>query len=304
MTFSILKIATAAIAVLALNACNDIHYKNGYQGGGYYPPAYDYDAPKSELISNCKGRIKEKVRSRIGYNAKFDWGRTDLYNSSRYETTISGKGTARNHGRKHKMYYTCVINRRDAYVRNAQVTLDNNHDSGGGNGNWNQKAIHACKERIRYQAKRNIRQQFNLDFTKQRVTTPAKRRRHVTGQALLRAKRGNGKIAYDCKLHVNPLRVDSAGYRWLKPLPGNGGGGSTGYGNAKHLCQDALGTRLRAFGYRKIRILSSSVANLSGNKKQVDIEIQAKKDRGKRVERYTCRVNTKNSRILKIEKVW
>jgi len=302
MTHPILKIATAAIAVLALNACEDTYYDNGNQSGGYYPPAHDYDAPKSELISNCKGRIREKVRGRIGYNAKFDWGKTDMYNSSRHETTINGKGTARNNGRKHKMHYTCVMNRRDAHVRSARVKLDNDHDSDTGTGSWNQKAIHACKERIRYQAKRNIHQQFSLEFTKQQITTPAERRRHVTGHALIRGRTGNGKIAYDCKLHVNPLRVDSAGYRWLKPLPANDGGGTAGYGDAKRLCQDNLRTRLHAFGYRKIRFLSSSVHNLSGNKKQVDIQVKARKDGGKLVEHYECRVNTKNGRVLKMQK--
>lgn len=300
MDHPILKLVAVVITVLVLTACDDTYYDNGNQGGGYYPPAHD--ASKSELIKNCKGRIREKVRNRIGYNTKFDWGKTDMYNSSRHETTINGKGTARNKGRKHKMRYTCVMNRRDAYVRSARVELDNDHDSGGGSGNWNQKAIHACKERIRYQAKRNIHQPFSLEFTKQQITTPAERRRHVTGRALVKGRNGNGKIAYDCKLHVNPLRVDSAGYRWLKPLPVASGGG--GYGDAKRLCQDNLRTRLHAFGYSKIRFLSSSVQPLPGNKKKVRMEVKAKKVGDKVVENYECHVNTRNGKVLKMEKLW
>ncbi|WP_456377726.1 hypothetical protein [Thiolapillus sp.] len=300
MTHFIPKIAIAAVAVLALGACKDDYYYNGGgYGGGYYPPVYDYDAPRTELVNNCKGSVREKVRNRIGYGAKISWGSIDIYNSSRREVTINGRGTARNKGRKHKLHYTCIMNRRDAYVRSTRIELDND-GYGSGGGNWNQKAVRACKERIRYQAKRNIRQQFSLDFTKQNVTTPAERRRHVSGQALVRGKNGSGKIAYDCKVHVNPLRVDSAGYRWIKPLPPAGGNNM----EAKRICQDSLKIRLRTFGYKKIRFPSTSVRNLSGNKKQVNIQVKARKDGGKITERWECRVNTNNGRILKMQKIW
>ncbi len=314
MTHSIPKITAIALSAFALSACNNDYYYDdggyggggGGYGGGYYPPAYDYDAPRAELVNNCKGRVREKVRNRIGYGAKISWGNIDVYNSSRREATVNGRGTARNEGRKHKLHYTCTMNRRDAYVRSARIELDNDQGiGGGGSGNWNQKAIHACKERIRYQAKRNIRQQFSLDFTRQNITTPAERRRHVSGQALVRGKNGNGKISYDCKVHVNPMRVDSAGYRWVKPLPSAGSSGGSGNNmKAKRICQDNLKNRLHTFGYRKIKFLSTSVRNLSGNKKQVNIQVKAKKDGGKVTERWECRVNANNGRVLKMQKIW
>ncbi|WP_456413051.1 hypothetical protein [Thiolapillus sp.] len=308
MTHFIPKIAIAAVAVLALGACKDDYYYNGgggYDGGyggGYYPPVYDYDAPRAELVNNCKSKVREKVRNRIGHGAKISWGSTDIYNSSRREATINGRGTARNKGRKHKLHYTCIMNRRDAYVRSARVELDND-GYGAGGGNWNQKAIRACKERIRHQAKRNIRQQFSLDFTKQNITTPAERRRHVSGRALVKGRNGSGKIAYDCKMQVNPLRIDSAGYRWVKPLPAAGGNGGSNM-EAKRICQASLKTRLRTFGYKKIKFPSTSVRNLSGNKKQVHIQVKARMDGGKITERWECRVNPNNGRILKMQKIW
>lgn len=307
MSHFLLKIAAAFITVLALSACNDDYYYDGggSGGGGYYPP-YDYDASRSELIKNCKGAVRERVRNRIGHGAKIDWGNANTYNSSRREATVNGKGTARNKGRKHKLHYKCLMNRRDAYVRSARIELDNQHGSGGGGGgSWNQKAVSACKERIRYQAKRNIRQQFSLQFTDKRVTTPAERRRHVTGKAVVQGKKGNGRIAYDCKLHVNPLRVDSAGYRWIKPLPPTGGGDwSNGGGNhaeAKRLCKANLKNRLHTFGYRKINFLSASVRNLSGNKKRVDLRIKAATDGNSLTQSYTCHVNPKNGKVLKMQ---
>ncbi|WP_456406419.1 hypothetical protein [Thiolapillus sp.] len=308
MKLSALKTAAAAVAVLVLSACGDDYYYDGGGNSGYYPPSYDSDAPRSELIRNCKGAVREKVRNRIGYSAKIDWGKNDIYNSSRREATINGKATARNQGRKYKLRYKCIMNRNDAYVRRASIELDDKPGSGSGSGNWNHKAVSACKDRIRYQARRNIRQQFSLEFTKHNVTTPAERRRHVTGKALVKGQNGNGKISYDCKLHVNPLRVDSAGYRWIKPLPPAGGGdwsnGSTSNAEAQRLCKANLKNRLRTFGYRKIKFLSASVRNLSGNKKQVTLKIKAHKDGGSLMENYECRVNTKNGKVLKMQKIW
>ncbi|WP_456374599.1 hypothetical protein [Thiolapillus sp.] len=302
-------IAAASLATLILSGCNDEYYNDGgYSGGsGYYPPAHDYDAPRRDLIENCKGKIREKVRKRLGYKAKIEWGKYDMYNSSRYETTINGRGKARNNGRKHKLIYSCKMNRKDAWVRSARIELDN--DGYAGDGNWNQKAVRACKDRIRYQAKRNIHRQFSLDFTRQHVNTPAKRRRHVTGEAIVRTKQGNGRISYDCKLHVNPLRMDSAGYRWLKPLPNtNGGSGSyqPGIGNrdAKHRCQKNLKNRLKLFGYRKIQFPNTSVRDLGNNRKQVDINVRARTEDGGSVrEHYRCRINSRNGRVLDMSKI-
>ncbi len=212
MTHRLTLIAAATLSTLILSGCDDEYY-NG--SGGYYPPPHDYDAPRKELIDNCKGKVREKVRKRIGYGAKIDWGKIDMYNSGRYETTINGKGKARNNGRKHKLFYSCKMNRRDGWVRSARIELDG--DVYGGDGaNWDKKAVRACKERIRYQAERNIHQEFSMEFTRHHVSTPAERRRHVSGEAKLHGNNGNGKIAYDCRLHVNPLRIDNAGYRWLK----------------------------------------------------------------------------------------
>jgi hypothetical protein len=306
-------ITAASLLTMALSGCNDEYYNDGggsyAGGGGYYPPAYDYDAPRKELINNCKGKIREKVRKRLGYNAKIDWGKYDMYNSSRYETTINGKGKARNNGRKHKLIYNCKMNRKDAWVRSAHIELDNGGYTEGNNSNWNQKAVRACKDRIRYQTERNIHRQFSLEFTRQHVNTPAERRRHVTGEAILRSKNGNGRIAYDCKLHVNPLRVDNAGYRWLKPLPGNGSGGNgspnPGISNkdAKHRCHQNLRNRLKLFGYHKIRFPNSRVRNIGNNRKQVDINVHALTDDGNSIrEHYQCRINAHNGKVLDMSK--
>ena len=305
-------ITAASLATLILSGCNDEYYNEGggsYSGGsGYYPPAYDYDAPKKDLIDNCKGKIREKVRQRIGYGAKIEWGKYDMYNSGRRETTINGKGKARNNGRKHKLIYTCKMNRRDAWVRSAHIELDNDSGNYGG-GNWDQKAIRACKDRIRYQTGRNIHQQHSLEFTRQHISTPAERRRHVTGEAILHGKNGNGRIAYDCKLHVNPLRLDNAGYRWLKPLPGYGNGGSGSYQpgitnkDAKHRCQKNLKNRLKLFGYHKIKFPGSSVRNIGNNRKQVDINIHAINANGNSVqESWRCRINSRNGKVLDMSK--
>ncbi len=306
MTHRLTLIAAATLSTLILSGCNDEYYN---EGGGYYPPPHDYDAPRRELIDNCKGKVREKVRKRIGYGAKINWGKIDMYNSSRYEATINGKGTAKNNGRKHKLFYSCKMNRRDGWVRSARVELDG--DAYGGDGaNWDKKAVRACKERIRYQAERNIHQQFSLEFTRHHVSTPAQRRRHVTGEAKLHGRNGNGKIAYDCKLHVNPLRIDSAGYRWLKPLPSTGGGSGSyqpGITNkdAKHRCHQNLKNRLKLFGYHKIRFPGSSVQDIGNNRKRVDIRVHALKENGNPVEEsYRCRINSRNGKVLSMDKIW
>jgi len=299
-----LTLIAALLSALTLSGCNDEYYNGG--GGGYYPPPHDYDASRKELIANCKSKVREKVRNRIGYRAKIDWGKIDMYNSGRYETTINGKGTVRNNGSKRKLFYSCRMNRRDAWVRSARVELDDSHDSGA---NWDKKAVRACKERIRYQAERNIHQQFSLEFTRHHVSTPAERRRHVTGEAKLHGRNGNGKIAYDCKLRVNPLRVDNAGYRWLKPLPGSGGGGNSyqpGITNkdAKHRCHQNLKNRLKLFGYHKIRFPGSSVRDTGNNRKQVDIRVHALTEDGNPVEEnYRCRINSRNGKVLGMDRI-
>ncbi len=307
MTHRLILIATATLSILILSGCNDEYY-NG-DGGAYHPPPHDYDAPRKELIDNCKGKVREEVRKRIGYGAKIDWGRIDMYNSSRYETTINGKGTAKNHGRKHKLFYRCQMNRRDAWVRSARIELDDSGYSDGGR-NWDKKAIRACKERIRYQTERNIHQQFSLEFTRHQVSTPAKRQRHVTGEAKLHGRYGNGKIAYDCKLRVKPLRLDSAGYRWLKPLPTSGGGRDSyqpGITNrdAKHRCHQNLKNRLKLFGYHKIRFPGSSVRDIGNNRKRVDIRVRALTEDSNPVEEnYRCRINSRNGKVLDMDKIW
>lgn len=140
--------------------------------------------PQEITGKELPGKGQGKVRKRIGYNAKIDWGKTDIYNSARHEATINGKGKARNNGKKHQLYYTCIMNREDAFVRSARIELDNDgHDTGNGGTDWNREAARACHERIRQKAQRNIHQQFSLEFTGQRLTTPAERRRHVTGEA-------------------------------------------------------------------------------------------------------------------------
>jgi hypothetical protein len=317
MSHSILKASTIAVAALVLGACDDNYYRDdGYNSGGsgyyppggyyppsgYYPPIHD-DAPKSELISNCKGKIKEKVRNRLGYKAKIDWGKTDVYNSARHQATINGKGKARNNGRQHQLLYTCTMNRREAYVINAKIDL--NGTSGGGNGstNWDQKAVQACQDRIRQRTRQNIQRQFSLDFTSRHVTTPAHKQRHVTGQAIVRASGGNGKISYKCQTLVNPLRITSASYNWTKPLP-------PVYGNAESktksikICRNNLKNRLHSQGYKKIKFPSESVRTLSGNNKRVTLEVKAKRNGNKEKHRYECDVNPQNGRIFKMQKIW
>jgi len=303
MPHPILNIATTALAVLTLSACGDNYYYDGDGNSGHYSPAYDNEAPRSELIKNCKGKIKEKVRNRIGYGAKIDWGNTNVYNSGRHETTINGKGTARNDGRKYKLHYSCVMNRRDAYVRSARIDWDHEYNSGNGGVDWNQKAIHACKERIRYQANRNIHQQFNLDFNTQHVITPSKHRRHVTGQARVQGINGYGKISYDCKVHVNPLHVDSADYHWLKPLPAPNHS-SNNYEDARHICKTHLTNQLHMLGYQDIKFISTSAHRLSDNKTQVDIQVQARIDGGTSIEHYECRANILKGKVLKMQRIW
>ncbi|BAO43732.1 hypothetical protein [Thiolapillus brandeum] len=307
MSQRLILIAAASLVALTLSGCNDEYYNDGgYSGGGGYG---DYDAPRKDLVANCKGKIREKVRNRLGYGAKIEWGKYDMYNSARHETTINGKGKARNNGRKHKLVYTCRMNRRDAWVRSAHIELDN--DSGDSHsGNWDQQAIRACKDRIRYQTSRNIHQQFSLNFTRQHVSTPAERRRHVTGEAVLQGRNGKGRISYDCKLHVNPLRLDNAGYRWLKPLPGAGTGGNGSYQpgitnkDAKHRCQKNLKNRLKLFGYHKIRFPGSSVRDIGNNRKQVDISVNAiTEDGGSIRESYRCRINSRNGKVLDMNKM-
>ncbi|WP_457667164.1 hypothetical protein [Thiolapillus sp.] len=321
MPHPFLKIAAVAATALTLTACVDEYYNqdgsnnnDGYYspgGGSYYPrpgyypppheyyPPHDYDAPRKELVKNCQGKIREKVRKRIGYNAKIDWGKTDIYNNARHEATINGRGKARNNGKKHQLYYSCIMNREDAFVRNARIELDNDDHNTGGT-DWNREATRACHARIREKARRNIHQQFSLDFTRQRVTTPAERRRHVTGEALVRVSRGSGKIAYDCKTHVNPLRLESASYRWTKPLPSANNGND--HAEAKRQCEKHLNDKLRAKGYQYIGIVSESVRNLKGNKRQVMLRIKAMKSNKRVVETWECRVNPRSGKLFKLHR--
>lgn len=317
MPHPFLKITAIAVTALTLTACVDEYYNQGesYKNDGYYPrpgyypppheyyPPYDYDAPRKSLVKNCQGKVREKVRKRIGYNAKIDWGKTDIYNSARHEATINGKGKgkARNNGKKHQLYYTCIMNREDAFVRSARIKLDNDgHDTGNGGTDWNREAARACHERIRQKAQRNIHQQFSLEFTGQRLTTPAERRRHVTGEARVKVSGGSGKIAYDCKAHVNPLRMDSASYRWTRPLPS--ANSSSNHAEAKRQCERHLNDKLRSKGYKYIGIVSESVHNLKHDKRQVMLKIKAMKNNKRVVETWECRINPRTGKLFKLKK--
>ncbi|HID44820.1 MAG TPA: hypothetical protein EYP34_03570 [Chromatiaceae bacterium] len=301
MSHPFLKLAAIA---LALSGCADQYYDQGGSGntGGYYPP-YEYDAPRKDLIKNCHGKIREKVKQRLGHNARIDWGNSDVYNSGRHEATVNGKGKARHNGRKHQLHYRCIMDREDAFVRNAHIELDRIDSDIT---DWNQKAVESCKNRIRDKARHNIKRQFSMDFTRQRISTPAERRRHVSGEALIRSAGGSGKIAYDCKVRVNPLRMDSASYRWIRHLPPSNGGSnsSNAKSQARRLCKSGLNDRLRYKGYKYIGFTSDNVRHLKKNKWQVMQGIKAQKN-GKRVlETWECRVNTHKSKILKLQQVY
>lgn len=284
--------------LLLLSACADTYYRDQDHD---YRPQPSYEASRSHLIGNCQEAVEYNIERRLGHRARVDFGSADLLRKSRHLVVVEGGASARHRKERHRLDYRCDMDRSDAEVRKVRLFWRDDPDFDSAEANRN--AARACKKRIRHHAERNIRQDFRLEFKQHQVEKLSKHQRKVTGKAVLKGRHGKGRIAWECRVRVKPVEVQSAGYRWIENLPSRPAYGDVSQPGkkAKNLCQRALVNKLKLLGHEKIRVSSSSVEHLKENKWEMRFTVYSTLDGGAAERQHHCKVNIKREKILKLD---
>ncbi len=283
------------LSVGLLSGCTDEYYREpGYDNR----PSNDYSVPRYELIDNCQERVEYRAQNRYGHRTHVSFGRTNVYYDSRYDATVRGQAIARNNGRSHDINYDCRMSRESGRVRNLDMGWEDHNDHQTNSGEWDRKAVQSCKNRIRQRINNEVKRNHTLAFEQQQLTRTGKKRRHVKGEAKVKVKQGNGRISYNCDVKIKPLQLQSASYRWTRPLPAKPT--HNAHEKAKKLCRNALQQKLQRNGYHNIHFLAINVRDLEGHRKKANITVRADKKHSTSVQHYSCTVNTKRKRILEL----
>lgn len=286
----------ATVATLMLSACDDTYIQNDNpQGSGYGNGSWNVS--DRTLVRNCEDVVEYRVHRKLGREARIHFDRARVYHSSRERARVEGNAHAWTDDEERNLEYRCSLDRRDGVVLERHI--DWKGRNGQVQGKRNRKALEACKERIRKRLHAEVQGDFRIDFRDPRVDKVSKRMRRVTGKAVLENRRGKGRVAYNCKVHLDPLEVYSASWNWIRHLPTSSTPDHK-HRKARRLCEDAMRIHLQQKGHRNIDFVDTRVEVLSGNRRLVKMKVHSRYQGKNRSSHHSCKVNPKNGRILEL----
>jgi hypothetical protein len=283
-------------ATLLLSACDDAYIQNEPPGGPGYGSS-SWNVSDRTLVRNCEDMVAYRIHRKLGRDARIRFDRARIYHNSRDRARVEGNAYAGTRKEERRLEYRCTMNRRNGEV------LEKHLDWSGHNliqGKRNRKALEACKERIRERLRREVQGSFRVTFHGPQVEKISKRMRRVTGSALLENRSGEGRIAYSCKVHLEPLEVYSDSWHWTRHLP-DAPTANHNYPKARRLCQQAMRLHLQQKGHSNISFVDVRAEKRSGKHRLVKMKVSSRYQGRHRTSHHSCRVNVKNGRILELD---
>ena len=293
---TITRVLLAGLATgFILSGCNeyyarpDYDYKPGYDPG--YGPGYD-EVGDRRMIKNCKLRVENKISRKLDYSPRINFGYVDVSDISRYRSRIEGDAYVHERNGRLRVDYRCIVERDNGKVSDLKLDWRDKPASGGNK----KQAVSICKSHIRNKVQRNTDGQVNIDFRKHETSNMSGNRLRISGKANVSARRGQGKIGYECVVDTSRMRIIDASYSWKQELNAAGGNGYD-KDRAIRRCHKAITNKLRKDDYHHSNIQTTKVRGAGKSDLIIEGKLIISIEDWPRPGRYQCRVNGHNGNV-------